>query len=109
MLAQDDDFVDVSDLSSNFDNPSRGDVMLSVHPAMVFVARGVTFGLFVLRSISCAFRKVFLAVGEVAESVSSLRLVEPLPNTGATLKVLRDNLGFFDGVGPGVANVGIVG
>lgn len=83
--------------------------MPSVRSVVVFVARDVEIGPFDLRSISCAFRKVFLAVGEVAESVSSLRLVETLPNTGATLEVLRDNLGFFDGVGPGAGNVGIVG
>jgi hypothetical protein len=48
---------------------------------------------------SCPFRKVFRAVGDVADSVSNLRLVEPFPNIGVTLEVLSVNFGRFEGDG----------
>lgn len=42
------------------------------------------------------FWKVFLAVGEVAERVSSLKLVETLPKPAVTLEVLRLSLGLLE-------------
>lgn len=69
----------------------------------LLVAKGVNASLFGLvsgmRFDSCRFRNVFLTVGDVAESVSNLRLVEPLPKMGATLEVLRESLGLFEGEG----------
>jgi hypothetical protein len=53
-------------------------------------------------------RKVFRAVGEVAESVSRRRLVAFLPKIGDMSEVLRLSFGRFEGVGPG-SNVGIDG
>jgi hypothetical protein len=50
-------------------------------------------------SSSCALLKVFLTVGDVAESVSSRRLVAFLPNVDGKIVVLSDNLGRLDGVG----------
>jgi hypothetical protein len=40
------------------------------------------------------------AVGEVAESVSNRRLVDPLPYTGLTFEVLSVSFGRLDGDGP---------
>lgn len=57
------------------------------------LSRVPDFGLWVLR-------KVLRAVGEVAESVSNRRLVEPLPYIGLTFDVLSVSLGRFDGDGP---------
>lgn len=67
-----------------------------------FVVRVLNAGLrnFVADLGLCVFRKVFLAVGEVAESVSSRRLVDPFPYTGLTSDVLRLSLGRFEGDGP---------
>ena len=48
----------------------------------------------------CVFLKVFRAVGEVADSVSNRKLVDPLPYTGLTFDVLRESLGRFEGDGP---------
>lgn len=56
-------------------------------------------GTFTLGSSSCALLKVFLTVGEVAESVSSRRLVAFLPNVDGKIVVLSDSFGRFDGVG----------
>lgn len=55
-------------------------------------------GAFTWRS-SCALLKVFRCVGEVAESVSSRRLVAFLPNVEGTAAVLRESFGRFDGDG----------
>lgn len=52
---------------------------------------------------SYRFANVFLAVGDVADSVSSLKLVAALPNIGEILVVLSDNFGFFAGEGEKVA------
>lgn len=68
------------------------------------VARGLRAGLLNLvadRGL-CVLRNVFLAVGDVADSVSNLRLVDPLPYTGSTFVVFNDNLGRFEGDGPTV-------
>jgi len=56
-------------------------------------------GAFTFVSSSCALLKVFLTVGEVAESVSSRRLVAFLPNVDGKIVVLRDSFGRLDGVG----------
>lgn len=56
-------------------------------------------GVFTLGSSSCALLKVFRTVGEVAESVSSRRLVAFLPNVDGKIVVLSDSLGRLDGVG----------
>ena len=66
------------------------------------VTSGVRAGILSLalpaaRSCSCLLRKVFRTVGDVAERVSSLRLVDPLPKIGATLDVFKLSFGFFDG------------
>ena len=45
-------------------------------------------------------RKVLRAVGEVAESVSNRRLVDPFPYTGFTFDVLSESFGRFEGDGP---------
>lgn len=45
-------------------------------------------------------RKVLRAVGDVADSVSNRRLVDPLPYTGLTSDVLSESLGRLDGDGP---------
>ena len=75
----------------------------SVGTATTSVARGVSVGFFGFvpdaRSGFCAFRNVFLVVGDVAESVSNLKLVEPLPEIGATLDVFSDSFGLFEGEG----------
>ena len=52
-----------------------------------------------LGSSSCALLKVFRTVGDVAESVSSRRLVAFLPNVDGRIVVLRDNLGRLEGDG----------
>ena len=56
-------------------------------------------GVFTLDSSSCALLKVFRTVGEVAESVSSRRLVAFLPNVDGRIVVLSESLGRLDGVG----------
>ena len=56
-------------------------------------------GAFTLDSSSCALLKVFLTVGEVAERVSSRRLVAFLPNVDGKLVVFSDSFGRLDGVG----------
>lgn len=48
---------------------------------------------------SYRFEKVFLAVGDVAERVSNLKLVAPLPKIGEIFDVLSDSFGFFAGDG----------
>ena len=48
---------------------------------------------------SYRFENVFLAVGDVAESVSNRRLVALFPKMGEMFEVLRDSLGFFAGDG----------
>jgi hypothetical protein len=53
----------------------------------------------VFSSSSCALLNVFLIVGEVAESVSSLRLVAFLPKVAGKDDVLSDSLGRLDGEG----------
>ena len=60
---------------------------------------GVEVAILVEPSDECALRKVFREVGDVADSVSSLRLVEPLPNTEGCILVFNDNFGLFDGDG----------
>lgn len=45
-------------------------------------------------------RNVFLAVGDVADSVSNRRLVDPLPYTGLAFAVLSVSFGRFEGDGP---------
>jgi hypothetical protein len=52
---------------------------------------------------------VFRDVGDVADKVSSLRLVAFLPKIGVTLLVFNVNRGRFEGVGVGVRRVGILG
>ena len=54
------------------------------------------------------FWKVFRIVGDVADSVSNLRLVAFLPNMGATFAVLSDNLGRFEGGGTGGSREGML-
>ena len=49
---------------------------------------------------------MFLAVGDVADSGSILKLVDPLPNTGAALEVLSDSFGLFEGEGHGGSSLG---
>lgn len=61
-----------------------------------------------VRTGLCLFLNVFLAVGDVAERVSSLKLVEPLPKIGLTFDVLSDNFGRFEGDGTGGSVVGTV-
>jgi len=84
--------------SSIFDGVGGG-----VNTVGTFVANGVNTGFFDpttgVRSPFCLFLKVFLAVGDVADSVSNLRLVEALPNTGLTSEVLSVNFGLFEGDG----------
>ena len=85
-------------------------VSTEVDIGSTFVASGVNAGLLALaldfRSRFCPLRKVFLAVGDVADSVSNLKLVDPFPYTGLTFEVLSDSFGFFDGEGPGGSSVG---
>ena len=73
---------------------------------VVVVARGVNAGLRgrLLESCSCPLRNVFLAVGDVAESVSNLRLVAFLPTSDVRLAVLSDSFGL-----PNVALAGVRG
>lgn len=47
----------------------------------------------------CAFRNVFLAVGDVADNVSNLKLVEPFPKTVGTLSVSSESFGRLAGDG----------
>lgn len=86
----------------------RDDGSVSVESVVLSVVTGTNAGLLVLSPNafprSCAFLKVFVVVGDVAESVSSLRLVDLLPYIGATPDVLRLNFGRFAGVALGVSN-----
>lgn len=83
-----------------------GDDELVSYALMLDVARfdnvgrfGRDPGAFTLDSSSCALLKVFLTVGEVAERVSSRRLVAFLPNVDGKLVVFSDSFGRLDGVG----------
>jgi hypothetical protein len=83
-----------------------GDADLISFALMLDVARvdnvgrlGREPGVFTPDSSSCALLKVFRTVGEVAESVSSRRLVAFLPNVDGKIVVLSDSLGRLDGVG----------
>lgn len=50
---------------------------------------------------------MFRVVGDVAESVSSLKLVEPFPKTDeGTFVVFSESLGLFAGEGDDATNVG---
>jgi hypothetical protein len=60
---------------------------------------GLEPGTLTLGSSSCALLKVFRIVGDVAESVSSRRLVAFLPNVDGRLVVLSDSFGRLDGFG----------
>jgi len=60
---------------------------------------GLAPGILTPDSSSCALLKVFLTVGDVAESVSSLRLVAFLPNVDGKMVVLSDSFGRLDGDG----------
>lgn len=60
---------------------------------------GLEPGALTLGSSSCALLKVLRTVGEVADSVSSLRLVAFLPNVGGRIVVLSDSFGRFEGDG----------
>jgi len=60
---------------------------------------GLAPGTLTLGSSSCALLNVFLTVGDVAESVSSLRLVAFLPNVDGKMVVLSDSFGRLDGDG----------
>ena len=51
---------------------------------------------------------MFRLVGDVADSVSNLKLVEALPNALARLDVFSDSFGLFEGDGPGGSKVGTV-
>jgi hypothetical protein len=60
---------------------------------------GLEPGALALSSSSCALLKVFRTVGDVAESVSSRRLVAFLPKVDGRLVVLSDSLGRLEGDG----------
>lgn len=60
---------------------------------------GLEPGAFTLGSSSCALLKVFRMVGDVAESVSSRRLVAFLPKFDGRTVVLSDSFGRFEGDG----------
>lgn len=60
---------------------------------------GLEPGAFTLGSSSCALLKVFRMVGEVAERVSSRRLVAFLPKVDGRTEVLSDSFGRLDGDG----------
>ena len=93
-----------SGLSAEFGSSMRDGVNASGDDTIVLtVARGVNTGRLVFTldvlSTSRLFEKVFLAVGEVADSVSSRRLVELLPMIGATSDVFNESFGRFAGDG----------
>lgn len=54
------------------------------------------------------FWKVFREVGDVADSVSNLRLVAFLPKMGVTVVVFRVRRGRLEGVGLGVSRLGML-
>jgi hypothetical protein len=85
-VAGDDDLMSVAIMLEveRFDNVGR----LGLEP-----------GARALGSSSCALLKVFRIVGDVAESVSSRRLVAFFPNVDGRLVVLSDNLGRLEGDG----------
>jgi hypothetical protein len=60
---------------------------------------GLEPGAFTSDSSSCALLKVFRMVGDVAESVSSRRLVAFLPNVDGRTEVLSESFGRFEGEG----------
>jgi hypothetical protein len=85
---------------------AAGDNDLVSFALMLDVARldnvgrlGLEPGTLTLGSSSCALLKVFRTVGDVAESVSSRRLVAFLPNVDGRLVVLSDSFGRLDGDG----------
>ena len=47
---------------------------------------------------------MFRIVGDVADSVSSRKLVAPFPNAEGVAEVSKVSFGRFDGEGPGVSS-----
>lgn len=95
----------VDDVVSDW-SEAAGDDDLKSFAVMLVVARldnvgrlGLEPGALTLYSSSCALLKVFRTVGDVAESVSSRRLVAFLPNVEGRLVVLSDSLGRLEGDG----------